>query len=82
MSDVIEISGGFRGVDGRLDESDGCAELLIGNRDESGPERSHGAGAANDHRLAIDANSVSGGWVGITGDIGNASPAATPAMRS
>ena len=36
------------------------------------PERSHGAGAADHVGVAIDERDVAGGWVGISGHVGNA----------
>ncbi len=47
----------------------------VGDGDQAGPERRNGAGAANGERLAIDADSVSGGGVGIACNVGNAAAA-------
>ena len=47
----------------------------VGERDEAGPERRDGAGAADDHGFAVDADGVAGGGVGVAGDVGNAAAA-------
>src|SRR5882757_6665198 len=73
--DVIEGGFAFGGVDGGLDEAGGLAVLRVGDGDEAGPEGGDGAGAADDHVLAVDADDVAGGGVGVAGDVGNAAAA-------
>src|SRR5882757_1746766 len=72
---VVEGSLAFGGVDGGLDEASGLAVLGVGDGDEAGPEGGDGAGAADDHILAVDADDVAGGGVGVAGDVGNAAAA-------
>ena len=69
LGDVVEGGGCFGGVDGGLGEAGGFAVLLIGERDEAGPERSYGAGAADDIVAAVDADLIAGGRVGVAGDV-------------
>ncbi len=68
--DVVEGGLAFGGVDGGLDEAGGLAILRVGDGDEAGPEWSDGTGAADDHVLAVDADDVAGGGIGVAGDVG------------
>src|SRR4051812_4392888 len=43
-----------RTVQHRVEEADRMAELLVHQRDQAGPQRRDGAGAADDEVLAID----------------------------
>ena len=47
----------------------------------AGPERGDGAGAADDHVFAVDANGVAGGGVGVSADIGDAAATAGGCRR-
>src|SRR5216683_1568109 len=73
--DVVEGGFAFGGVDGGLDEAGGLAVLCVGDGDEAGPERRDGAGAADDHVFAVDADGVAGGGVGVARDVWNAAAA-------
>ena len=52
-----------------------CFVLRIVESDEAGPEGCDGAGAADDHGLAIDADDVAGGGVGVASDVRHAAAA-------
>ena len=47
-------------------------QLLVEPGDQSRPQGSHGAGAANRGRLPVDENVVSGLGIGVAGDVGHA----------
>ena len=72
LGDVAEGGLAFRGVDRGLEEANGFAVYLVGYGDETGPERSDGTGATDDHVLAVDANVVAASGVGVSGYVGNA----------
>ncbi|WP_433965845.1 hypothetical protein [Tunturiibacter gelidiferens] len=63
--DVVECGFAFGGVDGGLYEAGGGSILCVGYGDEAGPERRYGAGAADGQGLAVDADDVAGGGVGV-----------------
>ena len=48
------------GVDGRVDEAEIAAALLVEQGDQRGPKRGDSAGAADDFVLAIEADVVAG----------------------
>src|SRR5580700_4347386 len=58
--DVVERRRSLRGIDLGLDKSSALSVLLIVECDEPRPKRGDGAGAADDHALAIDTNLVAG----------------------
>ncbi len=65
-------------VEGWVGEAGRVAVGRVGKRDEAGPERSDGAGAANHRALTVDADDVAGGGVGIAGNVGQATAAGAP----
>src|SRR5271156_3863693 len=71
-SDAIEITVGVL-IKQWINKAHGLSNALIDERDQSSPERSHGAGASDHVRLPIDESNVAGVWVGISGHIRNAS---------
>ena len=72
LGDVVKRTGTRRqGIDLRVYESDPTAELLVYARYQSGPQRSHGAGATDRKVFAIDQHVVAAGRIAVSGYVGN-----------
>src|SRR5579872_6435273 len=71
--DVIEVSSaaGIL-IEQGIDKADRLAHALVNECDESSPEWSHGARASDYVGLAIDISDVASGWIGVSGNVGNA----------
>ena len=50
--------------------------LAFGQRNQPRPQRSHRAGPADDHRLPIDSNRISGRWIGVARHVRHSASAA------
>src|SRR5208337_3869146 len=73
--DVSEITGRPSVlIKQRVDKSSRFSDALVDQRDQSGPERSHGARASDHIWVAIDESYVSGGRIGIPGNVRNSAP--------
>ena len=77
----MESGLGLGGVDGGLEEAGGGLVLGVVEGDKACPQRSYGAGAADDHGLAIDTHVVSGGGVSVAADVGDAAAGKGPGER-
>jgi len=72
MDYVAEGGFAFSGINGWLDKTSGFAVLLVGNSDESSPQRSNGTRATDHEALPVDADDIAAGRVRITSNVGNA----------
>ena len=72
MDYVAEGGFAFSGINGWLDKTSGFAVLLVGDSDESSPQRSNGTRAADHEALPVDADDIAAGRVRITSNVGNA----------
>jgi len=75
LGDVAKGRLCLRGVDDWIDEPCGSAVLLISKRKKASIERGNGTGPANHKAVAVNKDGISGGRIGISGNIGDSSAA-------
>src|SRR6202011_5548902 len=67
---VAEGALALGGIDGRLNETGGRTVLLVGDRDEPGPQRRDRTCGSDHHGLAVDPDHITGRRIGIARYIG------------
>ena len=68
------VKGGSNPIQSGINETDWAPELLIDQSDKGGPQWRNGAGSSDYSILSINHDEITGGRVGISGDVGNTAP--------